>query len=74
MDQQDEIAHLREEIKALQDTVASANKDLHLAESHANEMQERCDTVTAPFPAACNSSSVLPCHSQRASAMQSART
>lgn len=45
--QQDEVAQLRAEIKELQDTVASANKDLTVAEAHAHEMQERCDTVVA---------------------------
>jgi hypothetical protein len=43
--QVDEVERLRTEIKELQDTVASANKDLHLAEVHANEMEERCVTL-----------------------------
>jgi uncharacterized protein YlxW (UPF0749 family) len=47
-DQHNEVAQLREEIRILQDTVESANKDLQDAEAHANEMQARCDTATGP--------------------------
>lgn len=56
-DQQDEVEQLRAEIKELQETVESANKDLHLAEAHATQMQERCGTVTEPkFVVECSRS------------------
>lgn len=49
-EQQDEVTQLRAEIKELQNTAESANKDLQTAETHAREMQARYRTAPITQP------------------------